>query len=549
MFHVGEIQRALLRRHRPSGDGQQAQAASGGVGGQAPPVIRVQRPHRVAHPFSLAHVEDALRRALQVDHRLARVVVVQGGHEAMLGLERNRIAAWPFRRQRLRIEAQLEAEAEQRAFGGVALQLPCLALLVQARLVAQQRRTTDLLQIVASGGIEAFAVVAETTQRSVAGAADLDHLVGGDDTLHGHLVAGQGAGLVRADHRHRTQRLHRRQAADDGVAPGHALYAEGEDHRHDRRQSLGNRRGGQRHHQHEHVHHRLALPEGAEDESGAGQQQDRQGQPATEAGDLSQQRSGQGADFAQQRTDPAQFGIPGGGDHHSARLAAGHQGAGIGHATAVAEQRVDGHRDAALLHRHRLAGQGRLVDMEVLRFEQPQVGRHPVAGGQQHHVARYQAFGVQRLALAVAQDQGMQRKHVADGVQRVGRLALLDETDQRVDHHRQEDYRTVHPEAEQRGDQRGEQHHVQQDVVELPQQAQQRPLAFRRGQPVVAVRRQAAGGLVRVQAGGGAVQSFQHPLRRAGMGVAGRQGWDAVHGIPAPRSDEQNYRAGLRRNV
>ncbi len=177
------------------------------------------------------------------------------------------------------------------------------------------------------------------------------------------------------------------------------------------------------------------------------------------------------------------------------------------------------------------------------------IGRHPVAGGQQHHVARYQAFGVQRLALAVAQDQGMQRKHVADGVQRVGRLALLDETDQRVDHHRQEDYRTVHPEAEQRGDQRGEQHHVQQDVVELPQQAQQRPLAFRRGQPVVAVRRQAAGGLVRVQAGGGAVQSFQHPLRRAGMGVAGRQGWDAVHGIPAPRSDEQNYRAGLRRNV
>ncbi len=85
--------------------------------------------------------------------------------------------------------------------------------------------------------------------------------------------------------------------------------------------------------------------------------------------------------------------------------------------------------------------------------------------------------------------------------------------------------------------------------MELPQQAQQRPLAFRRGQSVVAVRRQAAGGFVRIQAGGGAVQSFQHPLRRAGMGVAGRQGWDAVHGIPAPRSDEQNYRAALRRNV
>ena len=72
--------------------------------------------------------------------------------EAMLGLERNRIAAWPFRRQRLRIEAQLEAEAEQRAFGGVALQLPCLALRCR-RASLQQRRATDLLQIVASGGI------------------------------------------------------------------------------------------------------------------------------------------------------------------------------------------------------------------------------------------------------------------------------------------------------------------------------------------------------------------------------------------------------------
>ena len=42
----------------------------------------------------------------------------------------------------------------------------------------------------------------------------------------GHLVLGQGAGLVRADHRGRAQRLDRRQAADQGMAADHLAHAQ-----------------------------------------------------------------------------------------------------------------------------------------------------------------------------------------------------------------------------------------------------------------------------------------------------------------------------------
>ena len=42
--------------------------------------------------------------------------------------------------------------------------------------------------------------------------------LGGDDDAHGHLVAGQRAGLVGADHGGRAERLDRRQLADDHVA-------------------------------------------------------------------------------------------------------------------------------------------------------------------------------------------------------------------------------------------------------------------------------------------------------------------------------------------
>ncbi|MCY1293257.1 hypothetical protein D9M70_425130 [compost metagenome] len=537
---VGEAQALLFAGHRLDRQGQQAQAAGGDVGGRAAPVVRVERGDAVALALTAAHLQHPFRRALEVDERLAGVVVVQGGHETVFGLEGDHVAARQARLHGRRVVVELERQAVQRAFGGIAVELPVAVDLVHHRVVAEQGDAADLGQRGVAVDRQRLLVDQEAALRRIAGARHLDHLFGADHPLHGHLVAGQGAGLVRADHRHRAQGFHRRQAADDGVLHGHALHAEGENDGHDRRQPLGNRRGGEGDHHHEHLGRRLAVPEDAEHEGQRGEDQDHQRQPAAEAVDLPEQRGGGQLHLLEHGADAPQLGVAAGADHQAEGLAAGHQGAGIGHAAAVAEGGVDGRRLGAFLHRHRFAGQRGFVDVEVLHAEQAQVGRHLVAGGQRHHVAGHQLDGVELAAFAVAQHQGVRREHVADGVQGAFRLAFLDETDHRVDHHGEHDHRGVDPQAEHAGDHGGEHHDVQQDVVELPQQAHQRAGARRFGQAVGAVALEPTGRFGSAEAGGAAVQFGDRLLGGQGVPVAVR-GRAAFHGRA---SDSRDWSSG-----
>jgi hypothetical protein len=70
---------------------------------------------------------------------------------------------------------------------------------------------------------------------AVAGTAHPKATAAGPDGAHRHLVTGQGAGLVRADHGGAPEGLHGGQGADDGAPPGHAPDADregdGEHHR------------------------------------------------------------------------------------------------------------------------------------------------------------------------------------------------------------------------------------------------------------------------------------------------------------------------------
>ena len=95
--------------------------------------------------------------------------------------------------------------------------------------------------------------------RNVAAAADLDDRVGGGDGAHGHLVAGERAGLVRADHGRGTQRLDRRQLAHDGMGRSHAAHAEAQADRHDRRQRLRNGGDRERHGEQEQAEHDVEV--------------------------------------------------------------------------------------------------------------------------------------------------------------------------------------------------------------------------------------------------------------------------------------------------
>jgi hypothetical protein len=58
--------------------------------------------------------------------------------------------------------------------------------------------------------------------------------------------------------------------------------------------------------------------------------------------------------------------------------------------------------------RLRFAGQRSLLDAQVAQFDQPQVGRHLVAGSKHDDIARHQLAGIDLLPPAVAHHDGTQ---------------------------------------------------------------------------------------------------------------------------------------------
>ena len=102
---------------------------------------------------------------------------------------------------------------------------------------------------------ERLAVAAEPALGTVAAAADLDQRAAGRDRAHRHLVAGQRAGLVGADHGGGAERLDRRQLAHDRMRGRHAPHAEAQAHGDDRRQRFRDRRDRERHREQEQAEH------------------------------------------------------------------------------------------------------------------------------------------------------------------------------------------------------------------------------------------------------------------------------------------------------
>ena len=109
---------------------------------------------------------------------------------------------------------------------------------------------------------------------------------------------------------------------------------------------------------------------------------------------------------------------------------------------------------------------------------------------------------------------------LADGIERDLRLALLHEADDGVDQHDAEDDETVDPVAERRRHGGRREQHVDQEVVELEEEARERPALPRRGKAVRAVFQQPVTGLLRGQtAGRRAVKLCQQLVRRPGVPI------------------------------
>ena len=189
--------------------------------------VRRLRGHRhdlAAHPDVRAPLDQDVGRTLGHQHELRRtrihgrlVVVMHGRHPTSLGAERDLCDPAEPAVARGRCSDLLFGD-EERRFGRITVDRPAPGrLLVQRRVVGE-----------AAGG--RTGATSSSTCRSV---TRLDRRprrarpagmptpvistapVGGDDLDDRHLVAGQGAGLVGADHRRRPERLDRRQPLDD----------------------------------------------------------------------------------------------------------------------------------------------------------------------------------------------------------------------------------------------------------------------------------------------------------------------------------------------
>ncbi len=185
-----------------------------------------------------AHAEHALRCAFDENDLLAIRHAVERRHVAVLCIERDLVQPRPLSADVVGLEAGLGSKRDERALHRVAMDRPRLAVLAEMGVVAQEpgayeRQCRGTAHLVAR-----IAGKCQLTARRVAGTARDNDAVRGDEPFRRHLVARERAGLVRADDRCRTQRLDRGEAADHGIAGGHALHANRERDRDDGRQPL-----------------------------------------------------------------------------------------------------------------------------------------------------------------------------------------------------------------------------------------------------------------------------------------------------------------------
>ena len=137
-----------------------------------------------------------------------------------------------------------------------------------------------------------------------------------------------------------------------------------------------------------------------------------------------------------------------------------------------------------LLDRHGFAGQRRLVDAQVARADEAQVGRHLVPALDEDEVAGHDLGGRQPQLLAGADDGGLGGHGATQRLDGGDRPGLLQVADERVEEDDAEDHRGVDPLLEEEGDDRRDQQDEDERIGELHQEATQGAGALGRRQRV-----------------------------------------------------------------
>ena len=356
---------------------------------------------------------------------------MDGAHQLPLGGERHLADAPEAGVERVRLEPRLAGGDEQGALGRIALHPPASVLLLEGGVVRPVGGAQGAPHLLPQRAVrEGFPPAEELSLGGVAGAGDVRPPAGGDQGAYGHLVAGQRPGLVAGDGGRGAERLHRRQAAHDGVARGHALHPDGEDGRDHRRESLRHGGDGQGDAQDEGVHHLVEAVGPLNHQDGhhdhGGDQQDDHAEHPPRAVELALQRGGLGCGLAQEPGDAPHLGaLPGGGDHRPAPAVGGGRAA-VDHVRAVAEVGRRRYGLGPLGHRQALAGEGRLRRLQGGGVQQAPVRRNGVALFEQDDVPRHEVGGGDPPALPVPQRGRLGRGHRSQGGDGALGAGLLD---------------------------------------------------------------------------------------------------------------------------
>ena len=325
-------------------------------------VVKCDNPH--PHAKVGATWQHGTRRALGDEHAGLAVAVIDdhGGHHLALRGERN--FCLPCEPLFAFVgELQLARCHQEGRFCRVAQDLPrATSGLSQLRVARHTAATQNHgLFIAQRAGQQRLAGVFQMAFGRIPHTRDVRAAGRREHPLNGHLIARQGAGLVRRDNRCRAQRLDRGQPLHDGLLLGHALHPQRQHHRQDGGQPLGHRRHGQRHAQQQHRDHILGALQ-------VRQQQDRahhhqryhhhhQAQLAPRAGHFLLQWRGLGHGGVKQVGDATHLGGHAGGGDHGAPAALCHGRALEDHVQAFAQGGRLGQCRRVLQHRFALAGE------------------------------------------------------------------------------------------------------------------------------------------------------------------------------------------------
>ena len=353
-----------------------------GIGKQTLAALRVERHLDTADQGARGARRHGFWRAFHERPQPAVRTACDDGHALASGREPDRAHAL----EALGVDVALGCEREERAFGGRAVGVPAFVGL-EPRVVADGGDLEQPFERRVFSGYDRSAAVEKFPRRLVALARDVEVTAAGeDDARHPHEVLGERARLVRTDHGGAAERLDRGEPAHEAAGLRHPPDTGRQRDRRYGRQAFGDRRDRQEDARLEHE------PKGAvaqePENRHEGRESDGQDRelPAELLGLLLERRLLAGL-TGDELSDATEFRASADARHHHTPPSADDGRAGVGHRRPVGQRSGGGDRVRRLGDGDALAGERRLVDLQVAHGGDSPVRSDDLAARQDKKIA------------------------------------------------------------------------------------------------------------------------------------------------------------------